>query len=88
MQIDTVFVTDANTSKLPVVPIVENTIVRVEVYPSNEFLGVDFQSWATTSLINLEEVIFPEAYQTMIATEKVLARDWNQPDEDEAWADL
>jgi hypothetical protein len=28
------------------------------------------------------------AYQTMLASEAVLARDWNQPDEDKAWATL
>jgi len=29
-----------------------------------------------------------EAFQTMLASEEVLARDWNTPEEDEAWADL
>jgi len=29
-----------------------------------------------------------EALQTMLASEAVLARDWNRPEEDEAWADL
>ena len=29
-----------------------------------------------------------EAYQTMLASESVLAREWNSPEEDEAWADL
>jgi hypothetical protein len=29
-----------------------------------------------------------EALATMIAAERVLARDWNTPEEDEAWADL
>ena len=29
-----------------------------------------------------------EALQTMIASEAVLARDWNLPEEDLAWADL
>lgn len=29
-----------------------------------------------------------DAYQTMLASEDVLARDWNRPEEDEAWADL
>ena len=29
-----------------------------------------------------------EAFQTMLASEDVLARDWNTPEEDEAWADL
>ncbi len=29
-----------------------------------------------------------EAFQAMLASEDVLARDWNTPEEDEAWADL
>ncbi len=29
-----------------------------------------------------------EALATMIASERVLARDWDTPEEDEAWADL
>lgn len=28
------------------------------------------------------------ALETMIASEAVLARDWNRPEEEEAWADL
>ena len=29
-----------------------------------------------------------ETLQTMLATEAVLRRDWDSPEEDEAWADL
>ena len=29
-----------------------------------------------------------EAYETMLASEAVLRRDWDGPEEDEAWADL
>jgi prevent-host-death family protein len=29
-----------------------------------------------------------EVYQTMLASEPVLRREWNSPDEDEAWANL
>jgi hypothetical protein len=29
-----------------------------------------------------------ESFQTMLASEEVLGRDWNTPEEDEAWADL
>lgn len=29
-----------------------------------------------------------EAQATMIASERVLAKEWNTPEEDEAWADL
>ncbi len=28
------------------------------------------------------------ALETMIASEPLLARDWNRPEEDEAWSDL
>ena len=30
----------------------------------------------------------PESWQTMLASERVLARDWDTKEEDEAWADL
>jgi len=29
-----------------------------------------------------------EAFQTMLASEAVLRRDWDRPEEDRAWADL
>jgi hypothetical protein len=31
---------------------------------------------------------FSEAFQTMLASEAVLRRDWDRPEEDEAWANL
>jgi len=31
---------------------------------------------------------FSDALQTMLASEAVLRRDWDRPEEDEAWADL
>lgn len=31
---------------------------------------------------------FSEAFQTMLASEAVLRRDWDRPEEDVAWADL
>jgi hypothetical protein len=42
----------------------------------------DFASY----LIGLREQ--SEAFQTMLASEGVLSRDWDTPKEDEAWADL
>jgi|GEM_PF-2618214 hypothetical protein len=44
--------------------------------------------FASTSLLDLGETVYSEVYETMIASERVLARDWNQPDEDEAWRGL
>ena len=29
-----------------------------------------------------------EAYQTMVASEQILIREWDTPEEDAAWADL
>ncbi|MDZ7361872.1 MAG: DUF2281 domain-containing protein [candidate division KSB1 bacterium] len=31
---------------------------------------------------------YSDAFQTMLASEAVLRRDWDRPEEDEAWADL
>ena len=36
----------------------------------------------------LAEGCTKSALETMIASEAVLARDWNRPEEEEAWADL
>jgi hypothetical protein len=29
-----------------------------------------------------------ESYQTMLASQEILAKDWNRPEEDEAWRNL
>jgi len=39
------------------------------------------------SLVRAEKPL-SEAYQTMLASEAVLSRDWDRPEEDEAWANL
>lgn len=31
---------------------------------------------------------YSEAYETMLASEQVLSRDWDDPEEDALWADL
>ena len=36
----------------------------------------------------LQDEIESESYQTMLASEEVLSRDWDNPGEDEAWAHL
>ncbi len=40
----------------------------------------------SSDFINIQ--IESESYKTMLASEKVLSKDWNTPDEDEAWAHL
>jgi len=36
----------------------------------------------------LPRVRYSEAFQTMLASERVLRKDWDHPEEDEAWAHL
>jgi hypothetical protein len=50
--------------------------------PEKLAVVLDFVSYLT------ERQPLPEAFQTMLASEQVLRRDWEKPEEDEAWADL
>ena len=38
--------------------------------------------------IGVPRARYSEAYQTMLASENVLRKDWDTPEEDDAWADL
>jgi hypothetical protein len=42
----------------------------------------------STDSIGIRRSLYSEAYLTMLASESVLSRDWDQPEEDEAWIDL
>ncbi len=62
---------------------------RLEALPSDKLVVVyDFVSY----LVDRETAQLPtemsEAFQTMLASEAVLRRDWDLPEEDLAWADL
>jgi len=36
----------------------------------------------------MQTVTISEPYQTMLASESILQRDWDRPEEDAAWANL
>ena len=38
--------------------------------------------------LDISDILFPAAFLTMIATEKILKKDWDTIEEDLAWADL
>lgn len=63
---------------------------RLKKLPSEKLLVVyDFVSYLSERAIEQSLLDTPsEALQTMLASEAVLARDWNLPEEDLAWADL
>ena len=74
---------------------IEQIDERLKKLPAGKLLVVyDFVSYLSelaSEQGNLDTQSFaipPEAFQTMLASEAVLARDWNLPEEDLAWADL
>lgn len=49
----------------------------------------DFISFLAERQLDLKSILEgSETYQTMLASQGVLERDWNQPEEEEAWRDL
>lgn len=57
-----------------------------ELPPEKLAVVYDFVSYLVAR--ERAEQIEDSAWATMIASESVLARDWNTPDEDEAWGHL
>lgn len=55
-----------------------------------EKLGVvyDFVSFLVEREVNQQASGYSEGFRTMLASEAILRRDWDRPEEDEAWADL
>lgn len=54
-------------------------LYRLANFDAAQFSPIEFLK---TKTIN------PEILEIMLASESVLARDWNTPEEDAAWADL
>ena len=63
---------------------------RLKLLPPEKLAVVyDFVSYLSERELRLALKDRPsEAYQTMLASEKVLNREWDTPEEDAAWADL
>ena len=70
------------------------TISQIEEHLKNlppEKLAVvyDFVSYLMDREVRRAVMETPsEGYQTMLASQSVLQRDWDRPEEDEAWANL
>lgn len=61
---------------------------RLQDLPTDKLAVVyDFVSYLADRHTEVDET-FSNAFQTMLASEMVLRRDWDRPEEDEAWADL
>ena len=60
-----------------------------ELPPEKLAVGYDFVSYlAERDTVSHAAPAPSEALQLMLATEAVLRQDWDQPDEDAAWASL
>ena len=91
MLADTLTITATNTStrqRFSLLP--SSAIQRAVVFIDNQNKAI---SWSQLLGIKTYSITFPkarysEAYQTMLASESVLRKDWEQPEEDAAWAHL
>ncbi|MEI2692893.1 MAG: DUF2281 domain-containing protein [Anaerolineae bacterium] len=62
---------------------------RLQALPSDKLVVVyDFVSYLADRETAQLPTEMSEAFQTMLASEAVLRRDWDLPEEDLAWADL
>jgi hypothetical protein len=62
---------------------------RLQKLPADKLAVVyDFVSYLVEREIRQAQEKSSEAFQTMLASEAVLRRDWDRPEEDKAWANL
>jgi hypothetical protein len=62
--------------------------VHVINYNDRQFCDMKDQANKSEWLISNRGIVQSDAMLTMLASEKVLRKDWDSPEEDEAWADL
>ena len=64
-------------------PTIEQIEERLRLLPPEKLSVVfDFVSFLAQRQLN------SESFQTMLASEAILRREWDRPEEDEAWRDL
>jgi hypothetical protein len=60
-----------------------------ELPPEKLPVVYDFVSFLAERQLDLKQILeSSESYQTMLASQEVLSKDWNRAEEDEAWRDL
>jgi len=80
--LDTVLMKDVDV----VITRYNKPLVTVVAY--EDYLAVQDELIRQRTERKARQQIQNEALATMIASERVLAREWDSPEEDEAWADL
>jgi len=88
---DTVVLTFSNTTAYQKVVLPDTSAKqRVTLFATDQDNPFDWsQPFAVTALsLRIHKPRYSEAYLTMLASENTLRRDWEQPEEYKAWANL
>lgn len=88
---DALLVTLNSTSTQQCVPLLDTSAKqRTIVFAGNQNTPFDCTEYLDIMALSIRipQARYSEAYQTMLASENILCRDWEQPEEDAAWADL
>jgi hypothetical protein len=91
MSSDALVVTLNNTSaQLRVALLNTSAKQQATIFASDENIPFDWAQFLSITTFSREipRMRYSEAYQTMLASERILRVDWEQPEEDAAWADL
>jgi hypothetical protein len=88
MSLQTIALTENTTSNYFITFPISTAQSKTKVFSGNGYHSVNIVPSDIASLFCVGELVYSEMYQTMIASEKILARDWEHPDEDKAWANL
>lgn len=80
--LDTVLINDVDV----VITRYNKPLVTVVAY--EDYLAIQEELIRRRAIRKARRRLKSEALATMIASEQVLAREWDSPEEDEAWADL
>jgi hypothetical protein len=91
MLTDTVILTFSNTSAYQKVVLPDTSAQqRITLFANDQDSSLDMSHlFANTALsLRIPGSRYTGAYLTMLASETILSRDWDQPEEDKAWANL
>ncbi|MBI5841044.1 MAG: hypothetical protein HZB19_13180 [Chloroflexi bacterium] len=79
---------NSNSQKTDLLP--TSAIQHFAVSVFDQYNILDWSQLLGVSVLQfkMRELLKSEAYQTMLASESILSRDWDSPEEDEAWANL
>ncbi len=79
---------NSNSYEIDLLPTSSNERFLVSTYSQYNILDWASLFGISSLQIEMQQMLRLEGFQTMLASELVLSKDWDTPEEDEAWADL